>query len=318
MINIVCTLPVEQRHKEKLEAAAKGCNFVYSHCLELSAEQIASADVIIGNISPKIINASPRLKLFQLSSAGADPYIKPGILHENTVLTNATGAYSKAVAEHAFASVLMMQKKLHLYRDAQKRSEWTDCGDVTSIADSTVLVVGLGEIGGHFARMAKALGAYVIGIKRRSSAKPDYADELYTMEELENQLGRADVIFSILPGTKETYHLYTRELFEKMKRSAIFVNCGRGSAVETKVLYEALTEGLIWGAAVDVTEIEPLPADEPLWKLDNVLVTPHASGFYHLPETFERIIDIACENLRRFIAGDEFMNIVDFETGYRK
>ena len=318
MPNVVCTLPVEQRHKDKLEAAGKGCSFIYNHRLELTEEQIASADVIIGNISPKIIKASPRLKLFQLSSAGADPYIKSGILHENTVLTNATGAYSKAVAEHAFASVLMLQKKLHLYRDAQKRSEWTDCGNVTSIADSTVLVVGLGEIGGHFAKMAKALGAYVIGIKRRSGAKPEYADELYTMEELEKQLGRADVVFSILPGTKETYHLYTKELFAKMKRSAIFVNCGRGSAVETKVLHDAVTEGLIWAAAVDVTEIEPLPADDPLWKLDNVFITPHASGFYHLPETFERIVDIAAENLRRFVAGEEYMNIVDFETGYKK
>lgn len=317
-MNIICLLPVKQNHKLKLEAAAPGCSFIHTTAQHVTAEQVSQADYIIGNVPAKLINASPRLKVLQLGSAGTDPYIVPGVLGENTVLLNATGAYSKAVAEHAFASVLMLQKKLHLYRDAQKRADWTDYGEVTSMADATVLVVGLGDIGGHFARMCKALGAYVIGIKRRPSQKPDYVDELYTMEELENQLPRADVIFSILPGTAATYHLYTAEMFKRMKYTAIFCNCGRGGAVEGKVLYEAVANGEIGFAAIDVTEPEPLPADDPLWGLDNVLITPHASGFYHLPETFERIVDIAADNLGRFVRGEELKNIVDMSTGYKK
>lgn len=318
MANVLCVLPLQQRHIEKLENAGKGCAFLYRSIPELTAEQVQNADVIIGNVPAGLINASPRLGLLQLNSAGADQYITPGILHKNTVLANATGAYSKAVAEHGFAAVLMLQKKLHLYRDAQKQCLWSDFGTVTSMADATVLVVGLGDIGGHFARMCKALGAYVIGVKRRKSEKPDYVDELYTMESLEEQLERADVIFSILPGTAATYHMYTAEMFKKMKSSAIFVNCGRGGAVEGKVLYDALKNGDIAFASVDVTEPEPLPADDPLWKLDNLLVTPHVSGFYHLPETLDRIVDIAAENLGRFLRGEEFMNIVDFTTGYKR
>ena len=116
----------------------------------------------------------------------------------------------------------MLQKKLHLYRDVQKTGVWSDFGTVTSMADATVLVVGLGDIGCHFARLCKAMGAYVIGVKRRPSAKPDCADELYTMEHLDELLPRADVIFSILPGTKEVYHLYNKERFEKMKKTAIW------------------------------------------------------------------------------------------------
>jgi len=224
MVNVVCVLPVEQRHKDKLEKAGVDCSFLYTSAGEVTSEQLQEAQVIIGNVPAKLINASENLELLQLSSAGADPYIVPGVLSDRTVLTNSTGAYSKAVAEHAFASALMLQKKLHLYRDAQKRAQWTDFGTVTSMADATVLVVGLGDIGSHFASMCKALGAYVIGIKRRKSEKPDCVDELYTMEELEAQLERADVVFSILPGTAATYHLYTADMFRKMKNVTMYMN----------------------------------------------------------------------------------------------
>ena len=318
MKKVLCVLPVEQRHKEKLENAAKDCEFTYVPMKEVTEEQVREANIIVGNVPAGMIKASESLELLQLNSAGADPYIVKGVLAEKTVLTNSTGAYSKAVAEHGFASALMLQKKLHLYRDVQKTGVWSDFGTVTSMADATVLVVGLGDIGCHFAAMCKALGAYVIGVKRRPSAKPDCADELYTMEKLDSLLPRADVIFSILPGTKEVYHLYNAERFSLMKKSAIFINDGRGGAVDPDALYDALSTGRIYAAAIDVTEPEPLPQDHRLWQLDNLLVTPHVSGFYHLPETFERVVNIAADNLERFTNGKELKNIVDFSTGYKK
>lgn len=318
MKNILCLLPVEQRHKEKLEKAAKGCRFEYGSVMTVTAEEVQRANIILGNVPEQLICASRTLELLQTNSAGVDPYLQPGVLHEKTLLANSTGAYSQAVAEHAFACTLALQKKLHLYRDAQKRSEWTDYGKVCSISDSTVLVVGLGDIGCYYAGLVKAMGAYVIGVKRRPSAKPDCVDELYTMEELKALLPRADVIFSILPGTAATHHLYTSEYFDMMKDSAVFLNLGRGGAVAGETLYEALSTGKIAAAAIDVTEPEPLPSDSPLWKLDNLLITPHVSGFYHLPATFERVVDIAAENLRRYLAGEAIKNEVDFETGYKK
>ena len=267
---------------------------------------------------PELINASENLELLQLNIAGADRYVKPGVLAPKTKLTNSTGAYSKAVAEHGAAMLFMLQKKLHLYRDAQGKHEWTDFGTVTSITDATVVIVGLGDIGCHFATIVKALGAHVIGVKRRASAKPDCVDELYTMEKLDEVLPRADVVFSVLPGTPATTHLYTAERFDLMKPSAIFINCGRGASVENSVLYDAVKNGKIASAAIDVSEVEPLPPDSPLWSLDNLVITPHVSGYYHLPYTFERIVDIAAENLGRFMRGEELMNIVDFTTGYKK
>lgn len=319
MKTVLCMLPVEQRHKEKLEhAGGAECSFVYVGEHGATAEDIAAANIILGMPEPELINASENLELLQLNIAGADRYVKPGVLAPKTKLTNSTGAYSKAVAEHGAAMLFMLQKKLHLYRDAQGKHEWTDFGTVTSITDATVVIVGLGDIGCHFATIVKALGAHVIGVKRRASAKPDCVDELYTMEKLDDVLPRADVVFSVLPGTPATTHLYTAERFDLMKPSAIFINCGRGASVENNVLYDAVKNGKIASAAIDVSEVEPLPPDSPLWSLDNLVITPHVSGYYHLPYTFERIVDIAAENLGRFMRGEELMNIVDFTTGYKK
>jgi phosphoglycerate dehydrogenase-like enzyme len=143
-------------------------------------------------------------------------------------------------------------------------------------------------------------------------------DELAMTKDLDSVLPRADVVFSVLPNTAETRGIYTLERFDRMKDTAIFVNCGRGSAVSSETLYRALSEGKIQAAAVDVTEIEPLPADSPLWGLDNLVITPHISGGDHLPETYERIVDIAAANLLAYCAGGKLENVVDFATGYKK
>ena len=241
MKTVLCLLPVEQRHKEKLERAAGAeCSFIYAGEHGATGENVAAASIILGTPAPKLINASEKLELLQLNSAGAEQYVRPGVLAPKTKLTNSTGAYSKAVAEHGAAMLFMMQKKLYLYRDAQKRHEWADFGTVTSITDATVLVVGLGDIGRHFAGIVKALGAHVIGVKRRPGEKPDCVDELYTMEKLDEVLPRADVVFSVLPGTPAATHLYTAERFDLMKPDAIFINCGRGAAVENSVLFRGV------------------------------------------------------------------------------
>ena len=318
MKTVLVTIPVKGRHREKLEAAGAGCRFIFTDGAAPTAEQIAEAEIIIGLPPAGLIQASEKLEYLHLSSAGADAFVKPGVLAKKTLLTNSTGAYSKAVSEHAFAMTLMLQKKLHLYRDAQRQNRWSDEGTVTSIADATVLVVGLGDIGMHYARMAKALGATVIGVRRRGGACPEGIDELVSTDALDTVLPRADVIFSILPATPATAYLYTAERFKAMKNTAIFINCGRGNAVSAQVLYDALTRGEIAAAGIDVMEVEPLPADSPLWQLDNLLITPHASGFFHLPETYERVVDIACHNLSAYLSGGELMNPVDFATGYKK
>ena len=318
MKHILVVTPFLEKHRKQLAQAAPGCEFIYCQPWEVTAERLTETDILIGNVKPAQIGAPERLKWVQLASSGADAYVKPGVLRPGTKLTCSTGAYSKAVAEHAFAMTLMLQKKLHLYRDNQSRAAWRDMGDVTSIADSAVAVIGLGEIGTHYARMAKALGAYVIGVRRRPGPGPESVDEVYTMEALDEILSRADVVMSVLPETELTHHLYTKERFERMKPTAVFINVGRGGAVASETLCEALSDGQIAAAGVDVTELEPLPGDSPLWTLPNLMITPHISGDFHLPETLDRVADIAAENLAAYLKGEELRNQVDFETGYRK
>lgn len=311
MKNILVLLSAEQRHKEKLEAAAPGCNIIYASPETATAEQIQKANVILGLPKADMIRASENLELLQLESAGADAYTCPGILNRNTILANATGAYGVAVAEHAFALTLMLQKKLHLYRDEQRQHVWTDLGTVCSLSSCTVAVIGLGNIGLHYASLVKGMGARTIGVKRSLSQCPAFVDEMYTTENIDEVLPKADVIMSILPNTPQTCGIYTAERFDRMKDSAIFINCGRGNAVSADVLYQAISEKKIAAAAVDVTEIEPLPADSPLWGLDNLVITPHVAGGHHLPETFERIVDISASNLSAFLNNEPLRNVVN-------
>ena len=318
MKNIIVTLPVTESHKARINEIAQGCCVWYTSNGDVTEEQIVDADVIIGNVPAKKIRASERLELLQLESAGADAYLAPGILSGSTVLCNATGAYNRTVSEHAVALTLMLMKKLHLYRDVQKESLWKDCGTVSSPAGATVLVVGLGEIGMRYAGIMKAMGAYIIGVKRRPGSCPECIDELVMTDEIDTVLPRADVVFSVLPNTKGTVHFYTPERFGLMKNSALFINCGRGNAVDSDVLLKALQNGEIAAAAADVTEPEPLPADHPLWQQENMVITPHVAGGYHLPYTFECIVDIACENLAHWINREDYRNVVDFETGYKR
>lgn len=322
MKKILIALEIEEKDKEAVRRCAQeagvDCEIVFTTSAEATEEQIREANFILGNVSPKKIGASENLDVLQLFSAGADPYMPKGVLAEKTVLCNATGAYGQAVSEHAFALTMMLLKKLHLYRSSQLRCRWEDHGTVRSLAESTVLVVGLGDIGLSYARLVKAMGARVIGVKRRAGVCPEGVDELVLTEEIDRVLPEADVVFSILPGTPETAFFYSAERFRAMKNSALFINCGRGNAVAHDVLLEALQNGEIAGAAIDVCQTEPLPADSPLWQEEKLVITPHVAGNFHHASIYRGILKIALGNLAHYLSGKPLGNIVDLSTGYKK
>ncbi len=318
MKRILVTLPLTEHHKKRLEENITDSSFQYVPLSEVTIDMVQNSEIIVGNVPATYIGASKILELLQLNSAGADAYILPGVLSSNTILTNATGAYGKTVAEHMFGMMMCLQKKLHLYRDDSVNGEWNDYGTVTSISDATVTVIGLGDIGLYFAGMAKALGAYVIGIKRRKSDCPKQADELHLMEDFDEIIPRSDVIVSFLPNTPSTYHLYNAEFFSKMKKTGIFLNGGRGSAVDQDALLSAVQNRNIYAAGLDVTDPEPLPPEHPLWREKNIMITPHVSGSFHLPETLDKIVEIAATNIENYLTGKTLKNIIDFETGYCK
>lgn len=315
---ILVVLPVSEGQKEKLEEYADKSCFTYTSYKKATEEMVKEADIIIGNIDPDLLEYAEHLEWLQLNSAGADAYVKRGVLPENVMLTNATGAYGPGVAEHMLAVLFSLQKKLHLYRDNQNQCEWYDEGEVMSLRGGCALIVGPGDIGLYFARLLRNFGYRIIGIKRRPGQVPQGVDELYTMDHLDELLPEADVVFSILPETKVTKNLFNARRFREMKNSAIFLNAGRGSAVNTEDLCQALIAGEIYGAGLDVTDPEPLPSQHKLWNMQNAVITPHISGDFHHPATLYRIVDIVAGNLKRYCAGEPLINIVDRETGYRK
>jgi phosphoglycerate dehydrogenase-like enzyme len=283
---------------------------------KISDEEAGDVTVIFGGPGPDFIKKCPRLKWIQLQSAGTDGYCN-GELGPGVLLSCATGVYGHGVSEHMVAVTLQVLKKLHLYRDEQNRGRWQSRGRVWSILGSTVLVLGLGDIGAGYAWRMKALGAHVIGIRRTMRPKPDAVDEVYLQDKLDELLPRADVLALALPGVKETQGIIGRAQLAGMKKEAVIVNGGRGSAIDTEALCDALESGHIFAAALDVTSPEPLPEGHRLWKLEGAVITPHIAGGRNMSETGQYMMDLNLENAARFVRGERLASLVDLKTGYR-
>ena len=318
MDKILVNIPVTEEHKRMLEEAAAGIPIEYTKPKLVNEKVTKDATVIIGNVSHKYVQAAENLKWVQLNSAGNYGFTKPGVLKPGAKLTNATGAYGLAISEHMLGALLMLIKNLNKYYDNQKQHLWHNEGRVSSIYGAKTLVVGLGDIGGEFAKKMNALGSKVTGIRRHATAVPEYLEAQYQLDKLDELLPEMDIVALTLPAYGATDGLFTKERMMKMKPGAILINVGRGTLVDNVALAELLNEGILGGALIDVTDPEPLPEDHPLWDAKNALITPHVSGGFQLPETLTRIVRIACENLVRFREGRELRNLVDFETGYKR
>lgn len=310
--------PVEEGYRQQMEAALPDASFVWAKDGAVPSEAWAEATVILGNPTLEEAARCSNLRWIQLGSAGTDGYCADGALPEKVALTNATGCYGHAISEHMVGVTLMLMKKLHLYRDNQLAGRWQDAGKVMSVTSSHILVVGMGDIGGSYAQRMKLLGAHITGVTRTVHAKPDYADEMGTIDQLDDFLPQADVVALSLPGGPATAGLMDKRRLGLMKKGAFLLNVGRGSAIDTDALYEALQSGHLGGAALDVTDPEPLPEGHPLWKCPSAFITPHVSGGHHMRETYEAIMAVCIDNLKAFAAGGTLSHQVDRGTGYMK
>ncbi len=301
-----------------LQEVTPESEFIITNKNEVNDEMLEKATIIFGNLSPEKVAKAKNLKWMQTNSAGVDSYCKEGILNENVILTNATGAYGLPIGEHMVGCVFAFYKNLLKYKMVQKQGEWKSLGKVKYVSNATVLVLGMGDIGKGFAYRMKQLGAYVIGIKRTLSDKPDYIDEVYTQDQLEKVLPKADIIALSLPRTPQTYHMINEQTLSLMKEDALIINVGRGEAIDTDALVQTLKSGKLLGAALDVFEQEPLDPTHPLWQMDNVLITPHVSGGNYHDETGDLIFNIIYTNFKHYFNDEPLNNLVDRKTGYKK
>ena len=265
-----------------------------------------------------LTQAAPNLRWVQGSMAGAGELAKKaGLLETDVVVTTASGVYSGPLAEFAVMAMLQHAKNLDRLRRDKDEKVWRQTYTDT-LEDKTLCIVGMGNIGRAIAERVRPFGTRVVGVKR--TVREDdpawrHADELYATDRLHDALGGADYVALTLPGTPETHHLVDAGAIGAMKPGAYFVNVGRGTVVDEGDLVEALKGGHISGAALDVFEVEPLPEESPLWELPNVIVSPHATDM--VPSIInKRQTDLFCENLRRYLAGESLVNVLDKKLLY--
>jgi len=271
--------------------------------------RVGEADVVVvsGMWKNDLLQLAPKLRFIQSIGAGTDQFDRDKLKAREIRLASAQGVNANAVAEHAMALMLAMQRRLPEARDNQHKRVWRGMiSDLSQREDElggkTLLIVGLGGIGGRLARLAKAFGMRVIGIKRDLARGIDSADAVHGLGELKAKLAEADYVALTCPLTKDTEKLIDTDALHRMKRTACLINVARGRCVDEPALVRALQDGVIAAAAIDVTVEEPLPAASPLWDFPNVLITPHTAGETRRYE--ENVLDILEDNLERLWRGE--------------
>ncbi|MCX7855515.1 MAG: D-2-hydroxyacid dehydrogenase [Anaerolineae bacterium] len=282
------------------------------------SESLEEADVLFlrWGLSPeatrRLIAQTPNLRWVHTISAGVDHLLFPELRESDTILTNASGVFNIPIAETVVAYILAVVKRLPEFWARQREHRWEKL-PLRELRDLTVGIIGLGDIGAEVARLCRAFGMRVLGLRRRP-APSDIADEVMPPDRLHDLLARSDFVVIAVPLTAETRGMIGRAELAAMKPDAWLINISRGAIVDEEALIEALREGRIGGACLDVFVQEPLPPESPLWDLPNVIITPHNS--WSSPHIEEREIDLFLENLRRYVAGEPLLNVVDKQAGY--
>jgi phosphoglycerate dehydrogenase-like enzyme len=281
-------------------------------------QHLAGVDAIIGVCDEGLLEGARDVVWVQVFSAGVDRCAPlEAVQSGRVILTNMQKMSSPVLAEHAITMVMSLSRGLVAHGKLMETGKWRRRGPETeriqSVSGKTLLVVGLGGIGTEVAKRGAALGMRVVGTRRSSREGPSFVDYVGLSDELFELAGQADYIVNALPLTPETRGLFDAAFFDAAKDGAYFVSIGRGASTVTDDLIAALESGAIAGAGLDVTDPEPLPEDHPLWRMQNVIITPHIGG---AGGSRDRHLVLLRENLRRFIAGDALYNVVDPAKGY--
>jgi phosphoglycerate dehydrogenase-like enzyme len=299
--------------------AAPGIELVGVSSPKQALAAMPGADAVLGFCTAEMIAAGDQLRWIQTYLAGLGPLAGiPAVRERGLLVTNMQRVSGPDIAEHVMALLLALARGLHRYQREQQQARWrtglVPMDGILALEDATLLVVGLGGIGTEVARRAHGLGMRVLAIRASHTPGPEFVAEVGNRAQLHEFAARADIVVNAAPLTGQTTGLYDAAFFAAMRPQAFFINVGRGRSVVQPDLLAALQAGQIAGAALDVTDPEPLPADHPLWQQEKLIITPHVSGFS--ARVRDRIYLIARENLRRYCAGERMLSVVDLTQGY--
>ena len=303
-----------------LQSVAPGVEIVMVDSTEQAAIEATDAQAVVGFCDQKILSGSAELFWVQVYTAGVERcVVLPGMNKGHKLLTNGQRIGSPALAEHAIAMMMVLARGLDLYHTNQIKGKWQqnvglDRTDHMELEGRTLLVVGLGGIGTQVAKRGHGLGMRVIATRNSRREGPDYVDYVGLSDELHELASRADVVINTVPLTDQTRGMFNAGFFDAMKSNAFFITVGRGGSTVTDDLVAALRSGAIAGAGLDVTDPEPLPEGHPLWTMPRVIISPHTAG--RSDKGRDRLYLMVKENLRRYVAGEPMLSVVDIERGY--
>jgi len=298
------------------KAAAPGVEIVIANG---DAGQASNVDAYIGVCSPWVLDAGKSIRWIQTLNTGVEDCVSiPALRERDVLLTNMQRTGGPVMAEHVMAMTLAFTRGLDVFIGAQPQGRWMrgslPVGRLQTVDGKTMLIVGLGGIGTAVAQRAHAMGMRVIATRATSRNGPAFVQYVGLPNELPKLAAEADFVVMTAPLTAETTRMFDAAFFARMKPSAFFINVARGGSVVTDDLVAALREKRIAGAGLDVTEPEPLPSGHPLWRMPNVIITPHVSNDANIDVDVR--LAVATENLRRYVAGEKMLSVVDVARGY--
>jgi phosphoglycerate dehydrogenase-like enzyme len=315
-MRIVLCYPVETRHRRQIEAAAPTAEVVDAGQQRI-AEEILHADVFCGHAKVPIdwpaVVAGRRLRWIQSSAAGLDHCLVPAVVASEITITSASGLLADQVAEHAVALITALTRSLPVFFRAQQAREFIR-RPTRDLHGATVGIVGFGGVGRRIAEVVSPFRTRILATDMFPVDKPAHVEALWPAERLDDLLDQSEIVFLALPLTPLTRGLLDAKRLARMRADSILINVARGPLVVERDLVAALTSGPLAAAGVDVTEIEPLPPDSPLWSLPNVIITPHVGGQSRL--RIDQMTDFFCDNLRRYLAAQPLRNLVDKQLGF--
>lgn len=305
--------------RARVDAAAAALGFAvdYYDSNTPVEPELGGYEVIFGHVPPQWLQKATALKWLCSDFAGIEKYLDDSVWPgPDCLLSNSSGAYGPAIAEHVVMVLLMLLRRMPEYQAELARREWTVHMPVRSVTGSHVVVLGTGDVGSHIARRLQTLGAAVTGVSRSGRAAGSGFDQVLPLARLDEVLPRADALILALPATAETAGLLSRQRIALLPPQALVINVGRGSTVDQEALVEALRSRAVSGAALDVMTPEPLPRDHPLWSCPNTILTPHISGNMALDLTCDTALELFLGDLERYAAGEPIRNLVDRRRGY--
>jgi phosphoglycerate dehydrogenase-like enzyme len=302
-----------------LQAAAPGVELLLAKDAAEAVALASDADAVLGFCSAEVLAAGPNIEWVQSFSAGVERCVAiPAMRERGILLTNMQRVAGPVMAEHVMAMMLGFARGLHFFIPERMATRWTRelpaPGRMMTLEGKTVLVVGLGGIGVEVAKRAHALGMRVIATRASGREGPPFVSYVGLPDELSKLAAEADFVVNTTPLTPATTRMFDAKFFAAVKPGAFFVNVGRGQSVVQDELVAALRSGRLGGAGLDVTDPEPLPADSPLWQMQNVILTPHVSAQSDVDDRVR--MAVAVENLRRYVAGEKMLSVVDVAKGY--